>query len=124
MKINLSDGEWKLMDRLWTAPGTITELTADLRAATGWSKSTIITMLSRLEAKGAVYHQQGDRAKRYYPAVPRGDAALQEAESFLGRVYGGSLGLMVSNLVEGQALSEADLAELSAILDRAKEGMQ
>ncbi len=123
--MTLSDNEWKLMNRLWDgAPKTIMELTAELREETGWSKNTVITMLSRLEGKGAVYFQQEDRAKRYFPAVERDAAALQETESFLGRVYGGSLGLMVSNLVEGQALSEADLAELSAILDRAKEGLQ
>ena len=46
MKINLSDSEWKLMNHLWTsAPKTITELTAELREETGWSKNTVITML-------------------------------------------------------------------------------
>ena len=36
MKIDLSNSEWKLMNRLWqTAPMTITELTAALREDTG-----------------------------------------------------------------------------------------
>ena len=86
MKIELSNSEWKLMRRLWDrAPSTITELTAALREETGWSKNTVITMLSRLEAK----------------------------------VYGGSLGLMMSAMVESRRLSESDIAELSAILDKA-----
>ena len=39
MKVHLSDGEWKLMNKLWDAsPCTITELTAALREETGWSK--------------------------------------------------------------------------------------
>ena len=55
MKVNLSDSEWKLMNHLWAhSPMTITELTADMSQKTGWGKNTIITMLSRLEAKGAV----------------------------------------------------------------------
>ena len=55
MKIDLSNSEWKLMNRLWqTSPMTITELTAALREDTGWSKNTVITMLSRLEGKEAV----------------------------------------------------------------------
>ena len=91
-QISLSDNEWKLMGRLWErSPRTITELTADLREETGWSKNTIITMLSRLEAKGAVRHEEGVRAKAYYPAVDRETAARAETESFLGKVYGGSL---------------------------------
>ena len=119
MHINLSDSEWKLMNCLWDrAPMTITELTAALRAETGWSKNTVITMLSRLEAKGAVCHQAGPRAKRYSPAVAREDAALTETENFLTKVYGGSLGLMVSSLVDSHTLTQADLAELSAILER------
>ena len=66
MKITLSDGEWKLMNRLWDdAPRTITELVAALREETGWSKNTVITMLGRLEAKGAVRHEEGQRAKLY-----------------------------------------------------------
>ena len=120
MKINLSDSEWRLMNRLWDrSPMTITELTAALREDTGWTKNTIITMLSRLEAKGAVRYEEGGRDKQYFPTVDREDAARAETESFLSKVYGGSLGLMVSNLVESHALTEADIAELSAILEKA-----
>lgn len=121
-QISLSDNEWKLIGRLWErSPRTITELTADLREETGWSKNTIITMLSRLEAKGAVRHEEGARAKAYYPAVDRETAARAETESFLGKVYGGSLGLLVSAMVESRALTEEDLAELSAILEKGGE---
>ena len=121
-QISLSDNEWKLMGRLWErSPRTITELTADLREETGWSKNTIITMLSRLEAKGAVRHEEGVRAKAYYPAVDRETAARAETESFLGKVDGGSLGLLVSAMVESRALTEEDLAELSAILEKGGE---
>ena len=122
MKINLSDSEWRLMNRLWDrSPMTITELTAALREDTGWTKNTIITMLSRLEAKGAVRHEEGLRAKQYYPLIRREDTARAETESFLSRVYGGSLGLMMSAMVDSHALTEEDIAQLSAILDKAKE---
>ena len=120
MKINLSDSEWKLMNCLWSrSPRTITELTAALRTDTGWSKNTVITMLSRLEAKGAVRHEEGERAKRYFPVIDRRDAARAETESFLGKVYGGSLGLMMSAMVDSRQLTAEDIAELSAILEKA-----
>lgn len=64
MSCNLTDAEWKLMHRLWEqSPQTITQLTAALSAETGWEKHTVITMLIRLEAKGAVRHEAGGRAK-------------------------------------------------------------
>ena len=120
MELNLSNGEWKLMNTLWErSPMTITEIVAALRFDTGWTKHTVITMLTRLEAKGAVRHEAGGRAKQFYPAVAQSDAARTETESFLGKVYGGSLGLMMSAMVEGRALTREDIDELSAILEQA-----
>ena len=80
MSCNLTDAEWKLMHRLWdSAPQTITQLTAALREETGWEKHTVITMLSRLEAKGAVRHEEGARAKKFYPTRPRASSARSTA---------------------------------------------
>lgn len=120
MKITLSDSEWKLMNHLWSsAPMTIMELTAALKEETGWSKNTVITMLDRLEAKGAVRYEAGGRARKYFPTMEQSDAARAETQSFLSKVYGGSLGLMVNAMVESRQLSAEDIAELSAILEKA-----
>lgn len=122
MKTNLSDGEWKLMNKLWEGPGlTITQLTAALQPETGWGKHTVITMLSRLEGKGAVVHDAGSPAKRYSAALERGDAVQSETRSFLDKVYGGRLGLMMSAMVDSRSLSQQDIDELTAILEKAKE---
>ncbi|MEG1858557.1 MAG: BlaI/MecI/CopY family transcriptional regulator [Pseudoflavonifractor sp.] len=121
MQVNLSEGEWKLMNCLWArSPMTIMALTAALNPETGWSKHTVITMLSRLETKGAVRYEEGGRAKQYFPQILREDAAQTETASFLGKVYGGSLGLMMSAMVESKALTEGEIAELSAILERGR----
>ena len=122
MKVNLSDGEWKLMNKLWQgAPLTITQLTAALHSETGWGKHTVITMLSRLEGKGAVEHD-GGIPKHYSPKLNQEDAARSETRSFLDKVYGGRLGLMMSAMVDSRALTQQDIDELTAILERAKEG--
>lgn len=123
MRVHLSDSEWKLMDALWNGNGsTITELTRAMAPDTGWSKHTIITMLARLESKGAVTHTEEGRAKRYAPLLSRSDAQRTATEQFLGKVYGGSLGLMMSAMVRGRALSQQDIDELASILEQAKEG--
>ena len=120
MQVNLSDSEWKLMNRLWEqSPRTIMELTASLKEDTGWSKNTVITMLARLEAKGAVRHEEGGRAKEYYPAVEKAGVALRETESLLDRIYGGSLGLLVNAFVEQKGISETERAQLLKILEEA-----
>ena len=109
---NLSAGEWKLMKQLWArGPATVKELTDALREETNWTRNTIITMLTRLEAKGVVGCQLGGPARRYYPLLERKDAARTETKSFLD--------LMMSAMVESRGLSEDDIAELSAILEKA-----
>ena len=118
--ITLSDGEWKLMNRLWEGPATITALTEGLREETGWQKNTVITMLSRLEKKGAVCHEDGGRAKVFYPAMDRSEACRRETKGLLERLYGGSLGLLVSTLLADEDLSDETLEELDAVLRRAE----
>lgn len=62
-------------------------------------------MLSRLEKKGAVAHRENGRAKEFWPVLDQADACRRETRSFLDRLYGGSLGLMVSTLVGTEALT-------------------
>ena len=111
--MEMTKSSWLSENRLWTTS------TAALSAETGWEKHTVITMLTRLEAKGAVRHEAGGRAKQFYPAVAQSDAARTETESFLGKVYGGSLWLIMSALGEGRALTQEDIDELTAILEQA-----
>lgn len=121
MKTELSDGEWTLMKTLWeSAPMTITQLTAALKDSTGWSKHTVISMLSRLEAKGAVRYQSNGRAKVYSPALPREDAVQRETSRFLDKVFDGHLGVMLNAVMDSRPLTQADLDELSTILEKAK----
>lgn len=122
MKINLSDGEWSIMNVLWQeAPKTIMQLTTALKESKGWSKHTIITMLGRMESKGAVRYEEGIKAKEYYPAVEQTKTVLGETESFLERVYSGSIGLMVNTMVEKKNLSKEEISELYDILRKAEE---
>ena len=122
MKVSLSDGEWKLMNKLWEKPSrTIAQLTAALQPETGWSKHTVITMLNRLEGKGAVSHD-GGTPRHYSATLAKEDAARAETRSFLDKVYGGRLGLMMSAMVDSRSLTQQDIDELAAILEKAKEG--
>ena len=117
----LSDGEWKLMKTLWARqPQTIAELVAALDAETGWTKATIFMMLKRLIAKGAVTMDDSGKFQEYSAAITYADVEPEETESFLSKVYGGSVGMMVSSLVGRGALSEQEIRELKAILDAAE----
>lgn len=124
-KISLSDGEWKLMNLLWEqAPRTIAQLVSALKEDTGWTKGTIFMMLSRMEDKGVIYFEAGGRSKLFYPVLKKEDAASYETESFLSKVFDGSVGLMVASLAGQKALKKEDIDELYAILREAEKEAQ
>lgn len=116
--IRLSANEWKLMEQLWQKePQTITQLSAAIRSLYGWTKHTVITMLNRLEAKGAVAYREGERARLYSTCIPRSQAAMEETETLLDRVYGGSLGLLVNSFVKQKGITEEERDSLLALLN-------
>ena len=119
--LRLSDGEWKLMKALWAGKAcTLAQLVSALEKDTGWSRATIFMMLKRLIAKGAVTMDSSGKFQTYSAAIAYADVEPEETESFLSKVYGGSVGMMVSSLVGRGALSEQEIQELKAILDSAE----
>lgn len=117
-RISLTQAEWSVMESLWEAgPLTGREVTQRMEQSCGWSRSTTLTLLSRLEAKGALESVPAEKGPKIFsPLLRREDAALGETKDFLERVYQGSLSLMVSALTKKQALSQKELDELYALL--------
>lgn len=119
--VRLSEAEWKVMSLLWQeSPQTMMQITNHFKATTGWTKHTVMTFLRRMEEKGAVHHEDGERAKLYYPDVVREEAVRQETEEFLEKVFDGRIGLMLNTMVERKALSKDEIAEMYEILRRAE----
>ena len=120
--INLTDAEWRVMELLWQhEPQTGRELVEALEKIAGWNRSTTLTLLRRLEGKQAVADEMQNGVKAFRPLIRREEAALQETEDFLSRVYQGSLSLMVSTMTQKQALSQEELGELYKILQELEE---
>ena len=122
-EFTLTNSEWYVLDCLWgRGPRTAMELVAELGERVGWAKSTTLTTLRRMEEKGLVKAEAVGRTRHYTPAVERQRAAARETRSFLDKVYQGSVGLMVSAMVEDQALSRDEIDRLYEILRQAEEG--
>ena len=117
-QISLTQAEWSVMECLWAAgPLTGREVIQRMEKSCGWSRSTTLTLLSRLEHKGAVESVPAEKGPKVFSSVlRREDAALGETKDFLDRVYQGSLSLMVSALTKKQALSREELDELYELL--------
>ena len=117
INIALTEAEWTVMECLWEkSPRTGRETVAWLEQKMGWTRSTTLTMLRRLEAKGAVAGDTEGELKTFRPLIAREDVAVRETENLLERAYKGSLSLLVSSLTKKQSLPQNEIDELYAIL--------
>ena len=115
--ISLTEAEWAVMECLWEkSPRTGRETVAWLDQKMGWTRSTTLTMLRRLEAKGAVAGDTEGDLKTFRPLIAREEVAVRETENLLDRAYKGSLSLLVSSLTKKQSLPQSEIDELYAIL--------
>ena len=117
----LTNSEWIVMECLWQRPHTLMELVSALRENVGWSKSTVATMLRRMEEKGIISYVAQGRAKRFHPAVTRKEVTTRETKNLLQRAYNGSVGLLVNAMVQSNELTQADIDALYEILKKAEE---
>ena len=117
INIALTEAEWTVMECLWEkSPRTGRETVAWLEQKMGWTRSTTLTMLRRLEAKGAVAGDTQGELKTFRPLIAREEVAVRETENLLDRAYKGSLSLLVSSLTRKQSLPQKEIDELYAIL--------
>ena len=121
-QLTVTQGEWSLLEILWhDGPQTLMELVPKLKQKANWSKSTTATMVRRMSEKGILTYEVQGRSKLFTPCVERNAVVAQETDSLLQRAYAGSIGLMVSTLVQRKSLTPKDIDELYQILRDAEE---
>ena len=120
----VTQSEWPIMELLWESPRTLMEMVNILMAQIGWSKSTIVTMVRRMDDKGLItFHTEG-RTKIFRPVATREDVTAHETASLLHRAYNGSVGMLISAMAHRNDLTKADIEELYAVLKAAEEGLR
>ena len=121
LEINISNSECYVMECLWeSSPRTLMQIVEACKKRAGWAKSTCTTMVKRMDAKGLIRHEEGGRAKLFYPMVKREDVVVKQTKDFLQRIYHGSVGMMMNTLVEQNDLTDEDIDELEHILEQCK----
>ncbi|SNS55996.1 BlaI/MecI/CopY family transcriptional regulator [Sphingopyxis indica] len=116
-----SESEMQVLRALWDeAPQTAADLTARIGAANGWTQATVKTLIARLVQKGAVTAEADGRRYLYRPAIDRAEAVGEESQRFVDRLFGGRVSPLIAHLAEREALSDADIEEIEALLKRLK----
>lgn len=117
-RYRISDAEWLVMKVLWkSSPLAASSVTEQLKPETGWSPKTIQTLIARLTKKGALGVSKEAGLNQYCPLVTQEECMREETNSFLKKVYGGSLQLLLANFVNNENLSPKELQELKNLLD-------
>ena len=104
---SLGDLERTVMDRLWSAPGPVSA--AELRdglADRGLALTTVHTVLTRLEQKGFVVHDEA-RPRRFRPRATREEHAAELMHEVLGQA--GDRQAVLARFVGGVDPDEARL---------------
>jgi BlaI family transcriptional regulator, penicillinase repressor len=118
----ISEAEWAIMKQVWahsscTANDVIQALT---QADPSWHPKTIKTYLNRLVSKRALGFSKEGRAYVYRALVTESECVDAASESFLERVFGGSLKPMLAHFVDSKKLSPQEIAELKRLLEGAE----
>lgn len=117
----ISEAEHAVMEVLWArSPLTANEVSAAVAPARGWTLATVKTLLSRLVAKQAVLTEPDGKRFLYSPSIARADYVGGESRRLVERLFGGRAAPLFAHLAEAEALTDADIAEIEALLRELK----
>ncbi|MBR3904662.1 MAG: BlaI/MecI/CopY family transcriptional regulator [Clostridia bacterium] len=122
MAVQCTEAEWKIMEVLWEkSPKTMPEITQALAPATGWTRHTVITLLKRMQEKGSIRVEDGEKMKLYTPAISREEASQSHTKRFLNHIFSGKASLLVQNLVNSGEISVQEMEEILLLIKKDRE---
>ncbi|MBW9157257.1 BlaI/MecI/CopY family transcriptional regulator [Clostridium tagluense] len=120
----ISNSEWEIMKYAWdNIPCTANEIVGALSKITDWKSNTIRTLINRLIKKEVLGYKIDEKDKKtyyYFPLLSENECIKAESDSFIKRVFNGSLNGMIANFLKESELSDEDIEELKNILDKKK----
>lgn len=123
--MQISDAELEIMKIIWSNPAEVTlfPYIMDELAERGkpCQKNTLIVLLSRLVNKEFLSAKKVGRRNEYTPLVSEAEYQTAQTRRFLDKIYAGSAKGLVSNLIMGDLLTEAEYEELKRLLEKGKQ---
>ncbi|MBR4027649.1 MAG: BlaI/MecI/CopY family transcriptional regulator [Lachnospiraceae bacterium] len=115
--MKLTDAEWSVLEVLWSGSYfSLKEITVALEPIQGWSKKTVLTYLTRMEAKGLVEINRS-REKPYAAGISREICEREERKDFCNKVYKGATGDMIAAFLKESSISKKEIERLRKLLD-------
>ena len=123
--VNLGDAELEVLKVLWDhGPMTVREVLGVLEGlGRDWAYTTVLTMMTRLEAKGVVSANKDGPAYVYRPKVSRDRVVKDRVQGLVEQLFGGTASPLVLALMQSERFSPKELAEFRALIDRLDAGV-
>jgi BlaI family penicillinase repressor len=119
--VELTGAEWPVIKVIWdTEPCTAPAVREKLAQSTGWTYSTVRTLMDRMVAKGVLTARKEGKATIYQSVVTRRQAQRGELLYALKHAFNGALAPMVQCLLESKDLDETELAKIEALVRAGK----
>ena len=114
----LPESELGIMLVLWngTPPMTRPEIEKVINTKKNLAPTTILSLLTRLEAKNFVEVTRQGKMNLYTALVSQADYQAHESRSVLEKLYGNSLKKFVTSLYQGKKISSEEIQDLSDFL--------
>lgn len=109
--------ELDVMAVLWQqGASTVAEVRAQLDDSLAYT--TVLTVLRTLETKGRITHESDGKAHRYSARVAREAAGRSALGRLVDKIFGGSRELLLTQLVDGRGIDDAELERLRQVLNQ------
>jgi len=119
-RVDLTEAEWSVIKAIWShEPCTAPLIQQALAKKTGWTYSTVRTLMDRMAAKGLLTAAKAGKVTRYQSAITREQAQRSELLYALKHAFNNALSPMVQFLLDTGELSAAELETLESMI-RAK----
>ncbi len=120
MAKSIGDQELALLRHVAERAGvTVGEVAETYGTDRGLARSTVLTMMERLRQKGYLTRRRGqDGVYRYRSSTPAGEVLRTAVRDFVRNTLDGEVSPVVAYLVEDAQVSDEELAELEALVDR------
>jgi len=120
-KSDITQSEIVIMNVIWEHKEASLRMIMDaVCTKTGWTKHTIISFLKRMEQKELVNVVSASPVKLYAPLIDKEVTLQKTTKGIISNVYNNNLGLLVSNMVSTNDLSDEEISELIEILESKK----
>lgn len=117
----ITNAEWEIMKIIWINPKiSAINIINELKDKSEWKPATVKTLINRLLTKSAIGFNKVGYEYLYFPLVSEDECIKLESQSFINRVFNGSMKSLLLTFAQSQEISETDIAELKTILEQSR----